>query len=68
VDASWGSEPYNRAVHMGCRVVRRGVKPRVAWGQDRSRQGAARRAEFFEMGYRLHAAGISKVGGERSWI
>ena len=68
MDASRGSEPHNRAVRRGGRVVRRGVQPRAAGEGDTSRQGAAKRARFFEMGYRLHAAAISAVGGERSWI
>jgi len=41
-----GSEPRNGAVRRCCRVVRRGVKPRVTWGQDTSRHGAAKHAKF----------------------
>jgi hypothetical protein len=46
---SWcesGSEPRKRAVRSCCRVVRGRLKPAMAWGQDTSRHGAAKHADF----------------------
>jgi hypothetical protein len=60
---SWcesGSEPRNRAVRRCCRVVRRRVKPPVTWGQDTSRHGAAKHANFskWDIDFMLRGSGV----------
>ena len=41
-----GSERHQRGVRRGCRVVKRRVQPRDAWGQDTGRRGTRRSAKF----------------------